>query len=163
MRWSFQVNLSSCGNKNQQSTHPADRWYRKTAISGWGRGTRMLTELSWGKNQLLKKELTCFSLMTSQPPARRFASLWCWWCRGLCCLERNHRIWSGPHTKKSFFLKCCFLRRDGVCTRSYRADQQRVQFHQRAEGGLAVSTASSASTQPAGWISELQPVVRAPL
>lgn len=65
------------------------------------------------------------------------------------------------HKKEDF--KMCFLRRDHRLTCSYWADQQRVQLHQRAEGGLAVSAASSASTKPAGWVPQLQPVVWAPL
>lgn len=44
-----------------------------------------------------------------------------------------------------------------------RADQQGVQFHQGAEGRLAVPAAGSASAQPAGGVPELQPVIRAPL
>lgn len=57
--------------------------------------------------------------------------------------------------------KC--LRRDDSLTSSYWADQQRIQLHQRAETGLAVSAPSSASTQPAGWVPQLQSVVWAPL
>lgn len=51
--------------------------------------------------------------------------------------------------------------RDVTC--GDRADQQGVQFHQGAEGGLAVSAAGSASAQPTGGVPQLQPVIRAPL
>lgn len=51
--------------------------------------------------------------------------------------------------------------RDATC--GDRADQQGVQLHQGAEGGLAVSAAGSASAQPAGGVPQLQPVIGAPL
>lgn len=51
--------------------------------------------------------------------------------------------------------------RDVTC--GDRADQQGVQLHQGAEGGLAVSAAGPASAQPAGGVPQLQPVIRAPL
>lgn len=103
-----------------------------------------------------RKELTCFFLMMSQPPAHRSASLWCWWRRELCCLRRNHSFTSEsqkrPRTKQTFFY---------ARTCRYRSHQQWVQLHQRTERGLAVTAASSA--QPAGRIPELQAVVWASL
>lgn len=90
MRWSFQVNLSTCENKNQRSTHPADVRCRKAFLKAEEERGRSasLPHVNAG----CRKDLTCFSLMKSRPPARRSASLWCWWCRGLCCLERNHKF-----------------------------------------------------------------------
>lgn len=52
--------------------------------------------------------------------------------------------------------------REGV-TCGDRADQQGIQFHQRAEGGLAVSAAGSASAQPSGGVPQRQPIIGAPL
>lgn len=48
-------------------------------------------------------------------------------------------------------------------TCGHRADQQRVQSDQRAEGGLGVPAAPYTTSQPAGRAAQQQPVVGTPL